>query len=218
MTETFWIASYPRSGSTLVRLVLQRNLGVDTGALVREPDFNTPGTRALSRTMNGPTISGTKMHRMESREWGRPALVLVRDGRDAMVSFAHYMRTLYGTKAPFEELVHHTIVGGFAAARPWSDFYRYWNTPVGYGPRVMIRFEDVLEDPIGVVAAAVVGLLGEELQPRGKFPPFEHWHKDHPKFFRRGKVGAWRDEMPKTLADLFWEHHGEVMTALGYER
>ena len=39
------------------------------------------------------------------------------------------------------------------------------------------------------------------------------WRK---KFFRRGKVGAWKDEMPEIMQQLFWDLHGETMEKLGY--
>jgi len=37
------------------------------------------------------------------------------------------------------------------------------------------------------------------------------------KFFRKGKVGGWKEEMSPELEQLFWEIHGDTMTKMGYE-
>ena len=35
-------------------------------------------------------------------------------------------------------------------------------------------------------------------------------------FFRKGKAGSWKDEMPEYYRDLFWNYHGPMMERLGY--
>jgi hypothetical protein len=47
---------------------------------------------------------------------------------------------------------------------------------------------------------------------------FEVLNQLQPAFFRKGRTGAWREEMPPALHRLFWQRHGETMTALGYNR
>jgi glycosyltransferase involved in cell wall biosynthesis len=36
------------------------------------------------------------------------------------------------------------------------------------------------------------------------------------KFFRRGKAGGWKQDMPEALHDLFWSYHGDAMRKYGY--
>jgi hypothetical protein len=45
---------------------------------------------------------------------------------------------------------------------------------------------------------------------------FDDMQKLSPHFFRKGRTGAWREDMPRELHLLFWRRHGETMRALGY--
>ncbi|MGH7198136.1 MAG: sulfotransferase domain-containing protein, partial [Candidatus Omnitrophota bacterium] len=102
---------------------------------------------------------------------------------------------------------------------------------------IVIRFEDLIRDPIASAERLRPFLdLGEAR--REKLPSFEDLRtKDMPygsglqhgfsaqerefrrrRFFRRGAVGAWKDEMPEELHHLFWKRHRTVMERLGYPR
>jgi len=37
-----------------------------------------------------------------------------------------------------------------------------------------------------------------------------------PNFLQKGKIGAWKEEIPGELHDVFWSLHAEGMNALGY--
>ncbi len=41
------------------------------------------------------------------------------------------------------------------------------------------------------------------------------WRK---RFFRKGKTGTWKKEMPEDSHQLFWELHGHMMKQMGYPR
>jgi len=45
---------------------------------------------------------------------------------------------------------------------------------------------------------------------------FEKLHADNPKFYRRGIVGAWRDEMTLDQQKSFWRYHADAMHTAGY--
>jgi hypothetical protein len=52
----------------------------------------------------------------------------------------------------------------------------------------------------------------------GAAPSFAELNSVHDRFFRRGTVGSYRDEMPQDVEQLFWAqpHHAEAMALLGY--
>jgi|GEM_PF-6489561 hypothetical protein len=45
---------------------------------------------------------------------------------------------------------------------------------------------------------------------------FQELHATIPWFFRLGKTGSWREEMPSHLQELFLKRHGDTLLRLGY--
>src|SRR5262249_54086695 len=85
-TLMMWLASFPRSGNTFFRIILHEVYGIETAeyALHSRPylqhdytNYSVVKTHLLPDALvpNDPTI---------------PAVYLIRDGRDAVVSLAHY--------------------------------------------------------------------------------------------------------------------------------
>jgi hypothetical protein len=78
-----WIASYPRSGNNFTRNTLERVFGIKTHAIYdepRQPKIDVATARASDETFL------VKTHDLPIDD--SPALYLVRDGRDALVSYA----------------------------------------------------------------------------------------------------------------------------------
>jgi hypothetical protein len=223
-----WIASFPRSGNNLFREVLYRIYGVKSGSVFPEPLGADPYLDDVSlhlpedsidslRELDGPVF--VKTHRLSEADDPSPAVYLVRDGRDAYVSYAHFVRAR-GERAfsslDYEETLAALIERVDHAYGSWSESVREWSRRGG--PTAIVRFEELVEDPITAVRDAVesVGVsLGE---PVGELPPFRELHAQNPIVFRRGKVGSWRSELPAELEERFWELHGAQMLVMGYER
>jgi hypothetical protein len=47
-------------------------------------------------------------------------------------------------------------------------------------------------------------------------PKFSAFHQKYPRFYREGKVGTWKKEMPVEYQLQFWEKYGPMMEKLGY--
>jgi hypothetical protein len=66
----------------------------------------------------------------------------------------------------------------------------------------------------------VISSLGPGLVPNEEthIPTFGELHGIDPEFFRRGVPGAWREEMPEELHELFWSmaENAEGMVRAGY--
>src|SRR5262245_41654343 len=83
------LASYPRSGNTFFPVILSHRyrLAVRTGR---------PAPAGWAKVgLSGPGAGGTeplfyKTHGLPEPGGPRPAVYLVRDGRDALVSYAHF--------------------------------------------------------------------------------------------------------------------------------
>jgi hypothetical protein len=227
-----WLASYPRSGNTFFRILLHRLFGLQTHSVYsgarlakRYPEdaarlLSLAGQMEVECDLDllqaGPGMHIVKTHDLPAGDT-YPAIVLVRDGRDAVVSYAHYaLKTEQGIALPgrdlFEETLEQLIVGDNFGG--WSRSVNAWIDRAGRD--AAIRYEDLIVDPAGIVANTL-RRLGVAVPAGGTaLPSFQELHAAVPWFFRRGKTGAWREEMPPHLQRLFLERHGGTLLRLGY--
>lgn len=219
-----WVASFPRSGNNLFLLTLRRVFGATTGSALNpsslisrlslDPDADlVPTLRERDETVF------VKTHRLADPGDRDPALYLVRDGRDSLVSYAHFMKAQGGPKydsSSFEEVLAVLIARRKHPFGSWSGNVRSWISREA--PTEIVRFEKLVENPVAVVRSSVESLGVSLPEPGGEVPPFEELHDRNPMVFRRGKVGSWRSELPERLEQRFWRLHGEEMEALGYAR
>lgn len=221
-----WLPSYPRSGNRLARLILHSVFTANTATIysqVGEPDKNPPAPE-WTGPFPDPRVNGVsfdecffvKTHEMPTT--GHPAIYIARDGRDAYVSYAHFVRQHFPEHVQgmsylevLKMLVEST--GHFGG---WTAHVQAWTSRPH--PTAVIHFEDMVADPAGTMAAACAKLGIQAPAPRGRLPGFDELKAAEPVRFRRGKVGGWRDEMPAEIEELFWSLHGPTMTALGYQR
>ena len=141
----------------------------------------------------------------------------MRDGRDNVsatfvLSFEpqQRLRSLFRKGFPRQrDLLVNDPFGG------WSANVAAWTQRSA--PTAVIRFEDLIVDPIAVVQR---GLAEIDYRPPqtsdASVPEFDALRQKSPAFYRKGKVGGWREEMPESLQKLFWERHGAMMTQMNY--
>lgn len=231
-----WLASYPRSGNTFLRIVINRLYGCGSSTVypvdgVRERLGDVVVTEntsiSLAQMRNSRDVHFVKTHRRRSYDASTAdgALYIARDGRDALVSFAR-QRTeetpeRYGEE--LQELIQrHT--GGTAS---WGQNVLSWLPPdeptgiISARPTVLIRYEDLVRDPLVTVTEAIRRIV-PDLPTRTDvtLPTFGELQQVDPRFFRRGTTGTHRDEMPAELEELFWSYddNREAMNRLGYGR
>lgn len=230
-----WLASYPRSGNTYYRLLLHHLYGQCTYSQYNDALFMEMGAQGiigheqlpapLSELDGEARLYFVKTHDLPVDH--RPAICLVRDGRDVMVSFARYNKT-YAPNQPdrasnpqpvdaetfstsLRKLI--TVSKQFGG---WSRNVLSWLSRDRGAGLVVVRYEDLLRDPAGELVRSL-GVLNISFERGGgALPSFEELHRRWPEFFRKGKTGSWREEMTDELHELFWQHHGDAMRALGY--
>ncbi len=223
-----WLASYPRSGNTFFRILLNQLYGLSSQSQYNESGFpvinnltGNHGTNILTEPVsNYRNWQFVKTHDLPVNDQ-YPAIYLVRDGRDALVSHAHYIINHEKYDLPhnadtFWYLLYDLIstenhFGG------WAQNVTTWlerKAPTAY-----VRFEELIANPQACIQRAF-GQLEIELPAEKIAPPtnFAELQTQLPVFFRRGKVGTWHDEMPEELQKVFWQHHGTVMEKLGYAK
>jgi hypothetical protein len=247
-----WVASFPRSGNRLCRAMLRRSVGSErVGSAASKAALRRDLVELLGRLGVGPeddplpalrehdepvflkthslpqhlhTLPHPGTHAEGGTE-GSPALYLVRDGRDCLVSYAHYLKEVDDRprfqRMSFEEVVEWLVT----EAGPHGGPFGGWSGNVGAwrrreAPTEIVRFEDLLEDPVAAIATATKALGLDLPEPSTAPPSIEEMRSRsrRPELVRRGKTGSWRSEFPPDLLDEFWERHGEEMEALGYPR
>lgn len=224
-----WIASFPRSGNTYFRNILYYVYGIESGTWHKETAFPVDDDYDQYPFVKTHLLP----HELVPDDPSIPAIYLVRDGRDAVVSIAHQRSDLVAPGSDLNENMKEAIVaadGSFFGG--WSANVNAWLLRAG----LVIRYEDLIRDP-QVVFQRVEQYI--ELPPAdwSRLPTFEQLKTGKPKyggvskltdpqfnpeefsrkFFRKGKSGGWREEMPEDIHDLFWNYHGDTMERMGYE-
>jgi Sulfotransferase domain len=225
-----WIASYPRSGNTFFRILLHQLYGIRTYSLYNDPIFEDRQEIAelvghehldlsLDEMARSPTPYFVKTHELPGDDT-YPAIYLVRDGRDVLVSYAHFIHRFEPLQAEvtsFESTLRSLIVyrGSFGG---WGPHVLSWTSR---DPKVaLVRFEDLIANPVAVVERTLSSLpaTSHYTQATRQPPSFQQLHAALPDFFRKGQIDTWRSEMHPDLQSLFWDHYSSGMSAACLER
>lgn len=238
-----WLASYPRSGNTFFRILLKQIYGINTYSIHNDPLFDklkgsaeVVGHKKLEmnyeKMATSKQIFFVKTHNLPYDNY--PAIYLVRDGRDSLISYAHYIisfqekstitnfynkiKTLFGGDEYAEILKKLILSSNSKYYNNWSENVTQWMNRDGL--TFLIKFENLIENPLDSIATAMQALPIENhnFKINASLPSFEELHTQWPDFFRQGKSGGWQTKMSQELQDLFWEHHGIVMNEIGYKR
>ncbi|WP_101067960.1 sulfotransferase domain-containing protein [Roseovarius salinarum] len=268
-----WLASYPKSGNTWVRIFLANYLmnpdkpvpinqvhrfGIgDSIAKTyrqvagREIDYNDPNTvlplrdRVLRGIVgNNADVNLVKTHNIRDTAFGvdlvpkkytRSAIYILRNPLDMVLSYArHHGLTLEQTVEAIGRNDNATQGVGEAVITflgTWSEHVDSWTRPASY-PQMVVRYEDLLEDPETHFAKVVehlgVPVQQERLKRAIRFSSFEELSEQEKKsgfveksrqadrFFASGKSGQWREKLPQDLADKVMRDHERVMKQYGY--
>lgn len=223
----YWVASYPRSGNTLLRLILKSmfNISVYESEEV-DPEIvkNFPSMRdrvgskvagspwaefcASARSSTEPVF--IKTHKIP--EDGDAAIFVIRDGRAALDSYLDFRHNILHQE--YATLLR--LIVGDDYYGDWSAFCRS-ATRYPQDSALVLRFEDLLANTETVVSkiASFTGITpGKQMWNN----PFRELNKEMPAFFRKGQHIWQRDESAWTHQEefAFALLHGEMMEELGY--
>lgn len=220
-----WLASYPRSGNTLLRLILHRGFGHTTWSLYDDKfdlGRNDAAGKAIGHRLHGKSPAAflaearaskdtyiVKTHEMPPADQGEKVIYVVRDGRAAVVSYWHYRRRIADCRDELlEETVAGTVWGGL-----WSRHVDAWiDAPIE--KKLVLRYESLVSDLPGNVAE-LAGFL-ECPTPPSPDTSFGPLQDSFPEFFHRGDNAANVRELEARCPGLFNALHGTTQSRLGY--
>lgn len=205
-----WLASYPRSGNTLLRLLLNHCFGLRSASVypndLGRNDFLEESTGHIEQDADGkvrfPEGAPALVKTHEPPADGGRAIYVIRDGRAASVSLAAFQEG----RVTLEE-----IIEGRTPFGTWSNHLKSWN-PWERPETLLLRYEDMVENP------------GETLRQLGVFLERKIVSKEIPGRQVIAEQGSrwvknksdWRDGISEKLLERFHEINGEMMERAGY--
>jgi len=220
-----WLASYPRSGSTLTRQVFRQIFGRETHSryndrkdislvpevveAVGHASYEGEWPEFYARASEAEELFLVKTHEPPTDD--HKAVYVVRDGRATLVSFFHFLCELRKR----EDIDMRRVLEGRVPFGSWSGHLDAWH-PLDRPDTLLVRFEDLAADPRGP-ADQLASFLGI-----GKVAEWsndlERLREIFPGFFRFGSNERNIAELAPEDEELFWQIHGVWMDRLGYRR
>jgi hypothetical protein len=230
--DDVFIVGYPKSGSTWFQhLVAAVVYGVDprwsppllANDLVPDIHFNR-----FYRRYSTPMFF--KSHDLPAPNHRR-VVYLLRDGRDVMVSYHHFLEAVHRSKVDFHELIR---TGLSLIPCKWHEHVEAWHSNAFGAEMLVVRYEDLIAQPVTelerfcqfihlprkrpfletVAEACCFQNLRAKEAKFGMGQP-DRWPADK-FFFRRGKVGSYKDEMATDVLALFMQDAKPTLRRHGY--
>lgn len=216
-----WIASYPRSGNTFLRILLEKVFQMPSysvyyveGATHRDPSAEALDDapklpinwrELLTESHTAPLVA-IKTHDLPLD--AAPAIFVARDGRAAIDSYFHYHQ-----KFAFEQPSLTEVIAGACQFGSWSEHYWGWKPKIR--PKTLLLMYDELVSAPERVVDKVAKFLN--LSPAvAQLPAFSELQRKLPAFFRRGQNADYRTEWSGSQKALFNELHSSAMQDLGF--
>lgn len=230
--EDIVVAGYPKSGNTWFQaLIAGAVYGVSPqlspDSLVQDlvPDLHV---RKFYRRHQTPTFF--KSHHLPRPDFRR-VILLLRDGRDVMISYWHYLKTIITER---DVSLRGMIETGDGLICRWHEHVGQWLDNPFQADCLTVKYEDLRRDAAGelrrvcdfarivrspdLLAQVAEQCRFENMQERERRLGWEDpdWPKDKP-FVRRGEVGGYRDEFPSDCLAEFMAQAGETLRRCGYQ-
>lgn len=226
--DDIFLVSYPRSGNTWMRFILANLFYPDKNINFTNIHQYCPEIDKLqdfSKKNELPRL--IKTHDCFNPLFPK-VIYIVRDGRDAYVSYYHYLGNTLPTKMTFKRFLEE---GSMPYGR-WSDHVLSWlnvNTP-----RLVIKYEEMFFDSMNTIRK-VMGFINIEVDSKdiqlalekSNFINMRATEKKHGRgkyqsgpntFMRKGQIGDWKNYFGKDEKKIFKRKEKLVLVQLQYEK
>ena len=218
-----WLASYPRSGNTFFRVILNSIFKIHTYSIYNDNDIGSdketsavvghnvlPNNFNLTDARKSKETYYIKTHEhFDSRVKPDDKVVyLIRDGRESTLSFTKH-QNIYGkkNKTLLDTIYGNTWIGS------WGEHVKSWEK-FPTKNILYIHFEALTDKPLDQISKISNFLTVTAIDT--KLPTFDELKAINPKFFRTGKKNSWKDAYTEEEHIAFWYKHFEPMKKYGY--
>ncbi len=216
-----WLASYPRSGNTFLRVILNSVFDAHSYSIYDDRNdiassdetSRAVGHKLLPRDFDLETARHSKeiylikTHDKPPNDTDK-AIYLIRDGRECMLSYTKYQNK-YGKI--HKELID--TINGNTHFGSWREHIKAWD-PKNRDNTLLIKFEDLIDDPYSFIDAIA---SFTDIDPTGNnIPTFDELHKKNDKFFASGKKDTWKEHFSEEESNLFWLQNYHEMLQFDY--
>jgi hypothetical protein len=229
--DDIFLVSYPKSGNTWIRFLLANLLAAKNPVTYESLEDYIPSLHRSKERINQfrrPRI--IKSHFPFYYIYPK-SIYIVRDGRDALVSFYHYLSDLGKFKGSFEDFFFsdaHMEVGTWQTHVQGALSYKKENP----SNMVIIRYEDLLVDTVlqirRIVSFCDINKSEEailEAVEKSTFKQLKRMQREKGifienkkvNFFRRGVTRQWQAYFSPEISELFIRESGELLGHLGYD-
>lgn len=238
-----YLVSYPKSGNTWMRYLmayaiwpeLQEVDLVEMASYV--PSYGIERDVAMMLDNNSPCnqlkhrlIKEHTPYNQAAKQHIKRTIYVVRDGRDAMVSYWHFCNQRDQTSIPFSEFIELSSMTNHSYGS-WKNHVTSWlNAPLD--AKLILRYEDMLADTAGCLRRAlefveidVADAVIAKAVERASFNSMKNlentkgFNLDMLKtveFVRQGKQGSWKETFGPEDLEQFNKFHGGCVPELGY--
>lgn len=229
--DDIFLCSYPKSGNTWLRFILAHLLSVRTDITPRNVDELVPDVYAANDKANAlasPRI--LKTHHALLHEFPK-TIYVVRDVRDAMLSYYHYQQALGAFKGNFSEFLD--VADTLHPFGNWSAHVEKALAFSNQYPKriLLLRYEDLQLNPETEIEKliAFLGISPKRsakeaiaLSAFGRLQTLEAEHgssfgdKSGKPFFRSGKTGEGKAQLSAADNARLLAQHAKALQLLHY--
>ena len=236
-----WLASYPRSGNNLFASLIKQHLREKVYSIYDEvvtfPYYDISSNQVidsvypfylnseqLQKASESDQVFFVKTHELPQKNDSNLAVYLVRDGRDVMISYAHYIindKKSVPTdlnEEPFEWAMN-TLINSSDQFGGWGPHVLSWTSRSA--KTIIVKYEDLISINQQLSSLnSVIKELGVEqinIVDQSPLPNFDDFRSTNPVLYRKGKTGSWVTEMSPAHHLRFWECYGDAMLRMGYK-
>lgn len=238
-----YLVSYPKSGNTWVRYLLAYAIWpeltdvdlVEMAAYI--PSFHLKhdskmllDSRAPCNQLKHRIIKEHTPYNRLAKKHVKRALCVVRDGRDAMVSYWHFCNQRDQTNIPLGDFIELSSKPGHSYG-PWKSHVKGWLN-ADLDSKLIVRYEDLIDDTVACLKKALdfaeISVPEKDIENavrRASFDSMKKLEKEKGfnleqlrtvEFVRQGKQGSWQEVFGPEDLELFNKYHGGAIPELGY--
>jgi hypothetical protein len=231
--DDVFIVGFPKSGNTWMQSIVScLKYGINPDFLPESlaqdlvPDVHSKRYyKRYGRNM------AFKSHALPRKKYKR-VIYLIRDGRDAIASYYGMYRNM-GVQVDLEEMI---IKGKHLFPSKWHEHVNAWKLNPYNAEKILVRYEDLIASPLpelrkvtqflkldhndSFLESVAEGTQFKKMKERAKTLGTAHTYFDKRAeghtFFRKGKVGSFKNDIPTDLIRFFEEEARSELERYGY--